>query len=219
MHLSTTRSARLAALAASAALAAAALVTTIGATEASATPAPPTVTRIAPITAPEGTSIAMKIHGHRFDTTIGATTVAFDGTAAVSVDCISPSVCNVVTPNLSAGTVSVVVTTDGVALNPETLTVVPYAAPVVRLVTSAKGHTEFSVHHLSDGYPAQGAPGSDAFVLENSTADSQTVTNSTTGPITLAPGDSTTVALVADLGPYVFFTSGSPTSALTVKTK
>ena len=219
MHLSTSRSVRLAALAASAALAAAALVTSVGATEASATPSPPTVSRISPITAPAGTSIALKVHGHRFDTTIGATTVAFDGTPAVSVDCVSPSVCNVITPNLDAGTVSVVVTTDGMALNPETLTVVPYAPPLVRLVTNAKGNTVFSTHSLPDGYPAQGAPGYDAFALENTTAASETVTNSTTGPITLDPGDSTTVSLAADAGPYVFFTSGMPTSALTVKTK
>jgi hypothetical protein len=177
------------------------------------------VSRIAPVSAPAGTSIALTIHGHHFDTTIGATTVAFDGTPAVSVDCTSPSVCSVVTPNLAVGPVSVVVTTDGVPLNPETLTVVPYSAPLVRIVDNAMGKAEFSVHSLSDAYPAQGAPGFDAVTIQNTTAVSQTVTSATESPVTLAPGDSNTYALTADLGPYIFFTSGVPTAALTVKTK
>ncbi len=183
-----------------------------------ATPVP-SVVRIAPITAPAGTSIAMTVYGHHFDTTIGATAVTFDGIDAVSVDCVSPSTCKVVTPNLPPGTVSVVVTTDGTPLNPETLTVTSYVAPLVRIVDDAKGVAVFSQHTLADSYPAQGLPGNDAVTIQNTTGVVQTITNTTTGPVALPPGGSETFSLAATLGPYIFFTTGTPTSALTVKTK
>jgi hypothetical protein len=50
------------------------------------------------------------------------------------VDCTSPSLCRAISPNLSAGTVDVTVTTDGMTLNPETFTIAPYSPPLVRLV-------------------------------------------------------------------------------------
>jgi hypothetical protein len=39
------------------------------------------------------------------------------------------------------------------------------------------------------------------------------------GDVTLAAGESTTYAMQAASGPYIFLTSGTPTYALTVKTK
>jgi hypothetical protein len=219
MHVTTSRIVRPIAVVATAALGLGSALSVVGASSASAAPPIPSVSRIAPISVPAGTSIAMVVHGHHLDTTIGATTVAFGGVPAVSVDCVSPSLCKVVTPDLGVGTVSVVVSTDGAPLNPETLTVVPYAAPVVRLFTNARGNPSFSVHALADGYPATGATGFDAVTIQNTTATSQTVTNTVVGDVTLAAGASTTYSLQADLGPYIFFTSGTPTSALTVKTK
>ncbi len=218
MHQSMSRFVRPILLTASGALAVGAVVAA-AATPAAAGTVIPSVSRIAPITVPDGASIAMTVHGHHFDTTIGATTVAFGGVPAVSVDCVSPSTCKVVTPDLSVGTVDVVVTTDGTALNPETLTVVPYAAPLVRIVDNAKGVAKFSVGGLTDSYPAQGVNGFDAVTIENTTTDVQTVTNTAVGDVTLAPGASNTYALQADLGPYIFFTSGIPTASLTVKTR
>ena len=219
MSLLASRARRIVAMAASAVLVSGVVATTLSVIPAQAATPVPSVVRIAPITAPAGTSIALTVHGHHFDTTIGATTVAFDGVEAVSVDCVSPSTCKVVTPNLTPGTVNVVVTTDGTPLNAETLTVTSYEAPLVRIVDDAKGVAVFSQHSLADAYPAQGSPGNDAFTVQNATGVAQTITNSTTGPVSLPPGGSETFALAADLGPYVFFTAGTPTSALTVKTK
>jgi len=179
----------------------------------------PSVTRIAPISAPAGSSIPIVIHGHGFDTTAGMTTVAFDGTPAVSVSCTAPSKCTAVTPNLTVGAVSVVVTTDGVALNPETLTVTAYAAPVVRMLLNAKGHTIYGVYHLMDAYPAQGAPGYDSVTIQNTTAADQTLTGPLV-PTTLIPaGSSQTFSLLKTGGPYVFFSSTTPTASLTVKVR
>ena len=178
----------------------------------------PSVSKIAPVSAPAGTSIPIVIHGHRFDTTPGMTTVTFGGTPAVSVSCPSPSKCTAVTPNLGVGVVSVVVTTDGVPLNPENLSVTAYAAPVVRMLPNAKGHTIFSVTRLMDSYPAQGAPGFDAVTITNTTAGDQALTGPLV-PTTLIPaGTSQTFALAVNGGPYVFFSSTTPTAALTVKT-
>ena len=219
MQVKTSRIVRQIAVASTAALGLGSLFSVVGAAAASAAAPIPSVTRIAPISVPAGTSIALVVHAHHLDTAIGATTVAFDGVPAVSVDCVSPSLCKVVTPDLGTGTVSVVVSTDGVPLNPETLTVVPYAAPVVRLFTNARGNADFSVHALTDAYPATGATGFDAVTIQNTTATTQTVTNTVVGDVTLAAGTSATYALQADLGPYIFFTSGTPTSTLTVKTK
>jgi hypothetical protein len=203
----------------SASLGSLALAGIVGPSSTAGASAPPSVTRIAPITGPAGTSIPLSIHGHGFDTTVGATTVSFSGTPAVSVDCASPSLCKVVTPNLVAGTVSVTVTTDGTPLNSETFTVTSYSAPLVRIVLNAKRNAVFSVHQLVDSYPAPGGLGNDAVVIENRTAVSRTVTNSSVGSMTTAPGDSYSFTLLADDGPYVFFTTGSPTSALTVKAR
>ncbi len=190
----------------------------VGAGVASATPSP-SVTKIAPVSAPAGSSIPIVIHGHQFDTAPGTTTVTFDGTPAVSVSCPAPSKCTAVTPNLAVGPVSVVVTTDGVPLNPETLTVTAYAAPVVRMLLNARGHTIFSVSRLMDSYPAQGAPGFDAVTVTNTTAGDQTLTGPLV-PTTLIPaGTSQTFALTIGGGPYVFFSSTTPTAALTVKVR
>ena len=179
----------------------------------------PSVTRISPISVPAGTSIPIKIHGHGFDTAVGAASVSFGGTPAVSVSCSSPSSCVAVSPNLTVGSVQVVLTSNGTALNGETLTVNAYDPPLVRLVSNAKGRTVFSVGGLSDNYPATGAEGYDAVTIENTTDASQTFTSTPTGDVTLAAGDSDTVALAADDGPYVFYTtSDSHTSTLTVKT-
>ena len=175
------------------------------------------MTKIAPVSAPAGTSIPIVIHGHRFDTAPGMTTVTFDGTSALSVSCPSPSKCTAVTPNPGVGVVSVIVTTDGEPLNPEALSVTAYAAPAVRMLLNAKGHTIFSVTRLMDSYPAQGAPGSDAVTITNTTAGGQTLTGPLV-PTTLIPaGSSQTFALANNGGPYVFFSSTTPTAALTVK--
>jgi hypothetical protein len=186
---------------------------------ASATPRPPSVIRISPISAPAGTSIPIVIHGHGFDTTAGQTTVSFGGTPAVSTSCTSPSKCVAVTPNLSVGLVDVVVTTDGTALNPETLTVTAYSAPVVRIVTTAKGHTAFSQGHLTDGYPAVGGPGFDAFTISNTTASDQTLSGPLVPTTTITAGTSQTFSVASGNGPYIYFTSETPTAALTVKAK
>jgi len=115
--------------------------------------------------------------------------------------------------------VDVTVTTGGNTLNPETFTVAPYSPPLVRLVLNARGKVEFSVGMLTDKYPAQGAPGNDYVVIENTTAVTQNLTTNSLGTASIAPGDSEGFVMAADDGPYIFFTSGSPTKALTVKTK
>src|SRR5665213_1971024 len=188
----------------------------VGVGAASAMP-PPTVSRIAPVSAPAGSSVPIVIRGHRFDTTAGMTTVTFNGTPAVSVSCPAPGKCTAVTPDLPVGNVSVIVTTDGVPLNPENLTVTAYAAPVVRMLLNARGHTIFSVSRITDSYPAQGAPGFAAVTITNTTAGDQTLTGPLV-PTTLIPaGTSQTFALANNGGPYVFFGSTSPTPALTVQ--
>ena len=180
---------------------------------------PPVLTRVSPISGPAETSIAVKLHGRGFDTIAGATTVSFGGSPAVSVYCKSPTVCTAVTPNLPAGPASVSVTTGGTTLNPQPFTVTSYTPPVVRLVLNARGNTEFSVSQLVDKYPSQGGPGSDYVVIANTTPVSQTLTTNTLGPATIASGASEGFSMAADHGPYIFFTSHTPTKTLTVNTK
>jgi uncharacterized protein (TIGR03437 family) len=213
------RSLLIASLAVSAALGTSALVGFIGPTGPAAATSAPTVKRVSPIGGPADTSIPVAIHGRGFDTTVGATTVSFGGTPAVSVDCTSPSLCRAISPNLSAGTVDVTVTTDGMTLNPETFTIAPYSPPLVRLVLNARGTVEFSMGMLMDKYPAQGTQGNDYVVIENTTAVAQNLTTNSLGSASIAPGDSEGFVMAADDGPYIFFTSGSPAKTLTVKTR
>jgi hypothetical protein len=217
-HMSR-KSALVATLTLSTAFGTLALAGLLGPTSPAGAHAAPTVRRVSPISGPADTSISVAIHGRGFDTAAGATTVSFGGTPAVSVDCTSPGLCRAVSPNLGVGTIDVTVTTDDTVLNPETFTVSPYSPPVVRLVLSARGVVEFSSSGLMDKYPAQGAPGNDYVVIENTTAVTQDLTTNSLGPASIAPGDSEGFVLAADDGPYIFFTSGSPTKALTVKTR
>ena len=191
---------------------------------ASASSGPPMVSRIAPVSAPAGTSVSIAIHGHHFDTTAGGTTVTFGGVAALSVSCPTPNLCRAVTPNLPAGPASVVVTVDGVgALGTPTLTVNAYSAPVVRMLTNHKGDVVYSQSHVVDRYPATGGPGYDALTIQNTTSIDETLTeeanSEVVGTVTVDAGDSATVSLLADEGPYFFATSTSPVKYLNVTTK
>ncbi len=208
-----------AALVAAGAMGVVALTSTVASSVPAAASNPPVVTRISPISGPADTSIPVVIHGHGFDTAAGAVTVSFGSTPAVSVSCPSPSSCTVVTPNLPEGVTSVTLVTNGTTLNSEPFTVNAYSPPLVRLVLSAKGHVEFSSRRVTDKYPAQGAPGNDYILIENQTAVSQSLTTNLLGPATIAAGAEEGFSMPADNGPYIFFTSGTPTSALTVDTK
>ena len=56
-------------------------------------------------------------------------------------------------------------------------------------------------------------------MIENTTAETQNLTTNSLGTASIAPGDSEGFVMAADDGPDIFFTSGSPTKTLTVKTK
>ncbi len=208
-----------AALATASVMGVVALTSTVATSGAAAATSPPMVTRVSPISGPAETSIPVTIHGRGFDTTAGAVTVSFGSTPAVSVYCKSPSSCTAVTPNLPVGPYSVNVVTDGDTLNPVTFTVDTYNPPLVRLVETYRGVVEFSSSHLSDKYPAQGAPGNDYVVIENQTPVSQSLTTNLLGPATIASGAEEGFSMPADNGPYIFFTTGTPVKALTVDTK
>ena len=180
---------------------------------------PPVLKRVSPISGPTETSIAVKIHGKGFGTVPGATTVSFGGTPAVSVNCTSPTLCTAVTPNLPIGPATVSVTTGGTTLNTQPFTVTTYAPPIVRLVLNAKDNVEFSLSQLVDKYPAQGGPGNDYVVIENTTSVPQSLTTNNLGPATIASGASEGFTMAADNGPYIYFTSHTPTKTLTVNTK
>jgi hypothetical protein len=180
---------------------------------------PARVTRVSPLSAPADTSITVTIHGHGLDTTAGATKVSFGSTPAVSVDCLSPSVCTAVTPNLPVGSYDVNVVTKGDTVNPVAFAVVAYDPPLVRLVLNARGVVEFSVGHVLDRYPAQGASGNDYVVIENQTAVPQSLTTNLLGPATIASGAQEGFSMPADNGPYIFFTTGKSNKALTVDTR
>ncbi len=179
----------------------------------------PSVSRISPVSAPAGTSIPIVIHGHGFSTTAGSTAVTFGGDPALSVTCPSPSKCTAVTPNLAVGSVAVGVTVDGTALNSVNLTVDAYAAPTVRLLPNAKGHIIFNVNHVTDHYPAQGAPGFVALTVDNTTSSDQTLTGTAIGSGSLdVPADtSQTISMVAGGGPYIATTTDVPADSLTIK--
>jgi YVTN family beta-propeller protein len=76
---------------------------------------PPAVTSVAPATGPVAGGTQVAIGGSHFDAGAGATTVMFGVTGGTNVSCSSTTSCTAMSPMGSAGTVDVLVTSDGVA--------------------------------------------------------------------------------------------------------
>jgi uncharacterized protein (TIGR03437 family) len=177
--------------------------------------------RLKPASGPEYASSTIDIKGKGFNTTPGATTVSFGGTAAPSVTCSSSTLCVVTTPDLPEGPVAVTVTTGASTSTAQTFTATTYDPPIV-LIKSKKSGARFSKTHLTDSYPAIFDTGNIYLNIENVTTSSQAVTDNVSGPgtFTLEPGDTEGFNVPAVLGPYTFTITGSasPKATLTVTT-
>jgi len=179
-----------------------------------------TLTKISPSSAPEGTSIPVKIKGTGFDTTPGATTVSIGGEAAKEVVCATSKKCTAMTPeHFGTGAEEVTVTVGAATtVEPVSFTYETYSPPVVSIVAKHSG-VRFSKKALTDKYPGIFDPGNVYLQIHNTTAVTQSF-EGPTGPISLEPGLYEGYNFPVDeASPVVFTLTAAPNATLTVKTK
>jgi len=185
----------------------------------SASAATVTLTRVSPASAPEFTSVLVKIRGSGFDTAPGSTTVSFGGTAATGVTCESSSRCTAMSPELGVGSVEVTATVEGVSSTGGPLfTYGTYSPPTDEIVPGDAGF-KFSKASLTDRYPAIFTPGNIYLNIYNATDETQGI-NGPTGPVSLPAGDTEGYNLpVRESSPYLFQLYKYPHKKLTLKTQ